>query len=47
MPREVDRFTPDGKGELTKWNQDIRTAITDAPTMCAFLLNMAVVGIAD
>jgi aldehyde:ferredoxin oxidoreductase len=46
VPREVDRFTAEGKGELTKWNQDIRTATTDAPTMCAFLLDMAVVGIA-
>jgi aldehyde:ferredoxin oxidoreductase len=46
VPREVDRFTVEGKGELTKWNQDIRTATTDAPTMCAFLLDMAVVGIA-
>jgi len=46
VPREVDRFTADGKGELTMWNQDIRTATTDAPTMCAFLLDMAVVGIA-
>jgi len=46
VPREVDRFSADGKGELTKWNQDIRTATTDAPTMCAFLLDMAVVGIA-
>ena len=46
VPHEVDRFTAEGKGELTKWNQDIRTATTDAPTMCAFLLDMAVVGIA-
>ncbi len=46
VPREVDRFAVEGKGELTKWNQDIRTATTDAPTMCAFLLDMAVVGIA-
>lgn len=46
VPREVDRFTAEGKGELTKWNQDLRTATTDAPTMCAFLLDMAVVGIA-
>jgi aldehyde:ferredoxin oxidoreductase len=42
----VDRFAVEGKGELTKWNQDLRTATTDAPTMCAFLLDMAVVGIA-
>lgn len=46
VPKEVDRFTADGKGELTMWNQDVRTATTDAPTMCAFLLDMAVVGIA-
>lgn len=46
VPKEVDRFSIDGKGELTKWNQDIRTATTDAPTMCGFILDMAVVGIA-
>ena len=46
VPKEVDRFAVEGKGELTKWNQDIRTATTDAPTMCAFILDMAVVGIA-
>jgi aldehyde:ferredoxin oxidoreductase len=46
VPHEVDRFAVEGKGKLTKWNQDIRTATTDAPTMCAFLLDMAVVGIA-
>ncbi len=46
VPHEVDRFSAEGKGVLTKWNQDIRTATTDAPTMCAFLLDMAVVGIA-
>ena len=26
---------------LTKWNQDIRTATADCPTMCVFLLDMA------
>jgi len=46
VPKEVDRFAVEGKGELTKWNQDIRAATTDAPTMCAFILDMAVVGIA-
>ncbi len=46
IPKEVDRFAADGKGELTKWNQDIRTAVTDAPTMCGFIFDMAVVGIA-
>jgi aldehyde:ferredoxin oxidoreductase len=46
VPHEVDRFAAEGKGELTKWNQDMRTATTDAPGMCAFLFDMAVVGIA-
>ncbi|HZJ03659.1 MAG TPA: aldehyde ferredoxin oxidoreductase family protein [Thermoleophilia bacterium] len=42
VPKEYDRFTYEGKGELCKWNQDIRTATCDCPTMCAFLLDMAV-----
>ncbi|MBW1803121.1 MAG: aldehyde ferredoxin oxidoreductase family protein, partial [Deltaproteobacteria bacterium] len=46
VPREVDRFAIEGKGELTKWNQDVRSACCDAPTMCAFLLDMAVPAIA-
>ncbi|WP_300465390.1 aldehyde ferredoxin oxidoreductase family protein [Desulfobacula sp.] len=46
IPKEVDRFAAKGKGELTKWNQDIRTAVTDAPTMCGFIFDMAVIGIA-
>lgn len=41
VPDAVDRFVPEGKGKLTKWNQDIRTATCDCPTMCAFLLDMA------
>jgi len=43
---DVDRFAAGGKGKLTKWNQDVRSATCDAPTMCAFLLDMAVPGIA-
>jgi aldehyde:ferredoxin oxidoreductase len=39
VPFEVDRFSLERKGELTKWNQDVRTATTDCPTMCAFLLD--------
>ncbi len=39
---EVDRLSIDRKGELTKWNQDVRTATCDAPTMCAFLLDLVV-----
>ena len=46
IPNEVDRFAAEGKGKLTKWNQDVRTATCDSPTMCAFLLDMAVPAIA-
>ena len=46
IPYEVDRFAAEGKGKLTKWNQDVRTATCDCPTMCAFLLDMAVPAIA-
>jgi aldehyde:ferredoxin oxidoreductase len=46
IPYEVDRFSAQGKGKLTKWNQDVRSATCDAPTMCAFLLDMAVPAIA-
>jgi aldehyde:ferredoxin oxidoreductase len=46
VPYEVDRFAVEGKGKLTKWNQDVRSATCDAPTMCAFLLDMAVPAIA-
>ena len=46
VPKEVDRFAAKGKGELTKWNQDVRTATADCPTMCVFLLDMAVPAIA-
>jgi aldehyde:ferredoxin oxidoreductase len=46
IPYEVDRFAAVGKGKLTKWNQDVRSATCDAPTMCAFLLDMAVPAIA-
>jgi aldehyde:ferredoxin oxidoreductase len=46
IPYEVDRFASKGKGKLTKWNQDVRTATCDCPTMCAFLLDMAVAGFA-
>ena len=42
VPRAVDRFAVEGKGSLTKWNQDIRCVTCDCATMCAFLLDMAV-----
>lgn len=41
IPYPVDRFATEGKGKLTKWNQDVRTATADCPTMCVFLLDMA------
>ncbi|MGW8180395.1 MAG: aldehyde ferredoxin oxidoreductase family protein, partial [bacterium] len=42
VPWEVDRFSIEGKGKLTIWNQDTRTATLDCAPMCAFLLDMAV-----
>ena len=46
IPYAVDRFTVEGKGKLTKWNQDVRTATSDFPTMCVFLLDMALAAFA-
>jgi aldehyde:ferredoxin oxidoreductase len=46
IPYPVDRFAVEGKGKLTKWNQDMRSATCDCPPMCAFLLDMAVPEIA-
>jgi len=46
VPYAVDRFSAEGKGKLTKWNQDVRSVACDAATMCAFLLDMAVPAIA-
>ncbi|MCR4431055.1 MAG: aldehyde ferredoxin oxidoreductase family protein [Tepidanaerobacteraceae bacterium] len=46
VPYPVDRFAIEGKGKLTKWNQDMRAATCDSPLMCAFLLDMAVPGFA-
>ncbi|MPW26457.1 ABC transporter ATP-binding protein [Alkalibaculum sp. M08DMB] len=46
IPKPYDRFTIEGKGALTKWNQDTRCATTDCPTMCGFLMDMALPDIA-
>lgn len=35
VPYAVDRFSTDGKGELTKYNQD-RTAVFDSAIVCVF-----------
>jgi len=42
IPYPVDRLAYEGKGRLCKWNQDARTALADSPTMCVFLMDMAV-----
>jgi aldehyde:ferredoxin oxidoreductase len=41
VPWEVDRLSIEGKGKLTKWNQDVRAATCDCATMCAFMLDTA------
>jgi aldehyde:ferredoxin oxidoreductase len=46
IPEKVDRFAIKGKGKLTKWNQDVRCATTDCPTLCAFILDMGITPIA-
>jgi len=39
FPREVDRFAVEGKGELTKWNQDL-TALFETGILCSFVPSM-------
>lgn len=46
IPEPVDRFTPQGKGKIAMWNQDTRCATTDCPTLCGFLMDMAMPGTA-
>ena len=46
VPEAVDRFAIEGKGKLTQWNQDVRCVTCDCATMCAFILDMALPGIA-
>jgi len=46
VPEAVDRFALEGKGKLTKWNQDVRCVTCDCATMCAFILDMALPGVA-
>jgi aldehyde:ferredoxin oxidoreductase len=42
VPEPIDRLATKGKGKLTKWNQDKRSASFDCATMCGFLFDMAV-----
>jgi aldehyde:ferredoxin oxidoreductase len=44
VPYPVDRLSVEGKGKLTKWNQDVRTATADCPTLCVFIFDMALAG---
>ena len=46
VPFPVDRFSTENKGALTKWNQDVRAATSDAPTMCVFIFDMALYSVA-
>ncbi|MBF7096663.1 aldehyde ferredoxin oxidoreductase family protein [Alkalibacter mobilis] len=47
IPKAYDRFTPEGKGWLTMYNQDLRSATCDCPTMCGFLIDMALPHMAE
>jgi len=38
VPLAVDRFAIEGKAELCKWNQEMKMALCDCATFCAFLL---------
>ncbi|MFC1949487.1 aldehyde ferredoxin oxidoreductase family protein [Chloroflexota bacterium] len=42
VPREVDRFATEGKGEITKWNQDL-TAALETGILCSFMPSMGMV----
>lgn len=42
IPREVDRFAIEGKGELTKFNQDI-TAFMETGILCGFPVSMSMI----
>lgn len=46
IPKPYDRFAIEEKGWLTKWNQDTSCAVSDCPTFCGFLFDMALTGIA-
>ena len=41
IPEPVDRFAAEGKGRLTKWNQDMRAGNSDCPIVCSFMLDQA------
>jgi aldehyde:ferredoxin oxidoreductase len=45
IPESVERFTPEGKGKLCKWNQDLMT-ISDSIIACGFPFLFGWLGIA-
>jgi len=45
IPYPVDRLAYEGKGKLTKWNQDVRAVTCDCFPMCGFVLDMALAGV--
>lgn len=44
IPRVADRYSIEGKGELTQWNQDMRAGTCDCSTICSFIFDMAIAG---
>jgi aldehyde:ferredoxin oxidoreductase len=42
IPKQYDRFAVEGKGELTKWNQDI-TCLLETGIMCSFIPSMGMI----
>ena len=44
VPYPVDRLEYKGKGKLTRWNQDNRSAVCDCGPMCGFVMDMALAG---
>ena len=45
VPYPVDRLAYEGKGKLTRWNQDNRTATCGCAPMCGFIMDMALAGV--
>ena len=44
VPYPVDRLAYEGKGKLTVWNQNNRSAVCDCGPMCGFIMDMALAG---
>jgi len=45
IPYPVDRLAYEGKGKLTRWNQDVRAVTCDCMPMCGFVLDMALAAV--